>query len=180
MSIKNKDPSPPRKRPYDSTLLINLVDDDDDYCMWKVGDEVEHEWKDPFYREVFHPVRIMAIDKKRNTATVLMLAFTEDAVIERVDISRFHPFRPAQPNHVYYIGDRVHFKMYGRKVNGKNVDGDVGARGEGVWVKGTILDIDTKEQQICVRHIDWSSKKPNAYTQCWVERRDLRPAEYTI
>lgn len=175
MSIKKKDPSPPRKRPYDFNLVVEQ--EEEKVCMWKVGDEVEHKWSYHDYRKVFHPVRILSINKKSNTATVLMLAFTENAVLEEQDIHYFYPYRAAEPNYLYQIGDRVHFKMYGRKVNGKNVDGDVGARGEGVWVKGTILDIDTKEQQICVRHIDWSSKKPNAYTQCWVERRDLRPAE---
>ena len=161
-----KEPPPPRKRAYH----LNKYE-------WKVGDEAEHEWTNNDYRDVFHPIRFVAFDK--NTATVKMLAFTEASIITRQSMSYFHPYRIAQPNYPYQVGDRVHFKMYGRKVRGQNVDGDVGMRGEGVWVKGVIIEINQEEGQVRVRHVDWSSKKPGD-TQCWVERRDLRPEQYNL
>jgi hypothetical protein len=164
-----KDPSPPRKRHFDVAS-----------SKWNVGDEVEQEWTEPNYRQVFHPVRILKINGKNNTATVQMLAFTEDSIVEGEDMNYFHPYRVAQPNYAYQVGDRVHFKMYNRKVRGRNVDGNVGIRGEGVWVKGVVTEIKQNTGELRIRHIDWSSKKPEAYTQCWVERRDLRPEEYNL
>lgn len=169
MKNLKKESSPPRKRPYSPPSEEKVHE-------WKVGEEFEHLWTEPFYVDVFHPGRIVAINKKKDTATVEFLAFSQEPV-EGEEMSYFYPYRPPQPNYPYQVGDRVHFKMYGRKVRGRNVDGDVGIRGEGVWVKGVVVDASPDEFQ--VRHVDWSSKKPNAYALCWVKRRDLRCAEYT-
>jgi len=84
----------------------------------------------------------------------------------------FHPFRPSQPNHHYVIGDRIHFKMFGRRVNGRKVDGQVGDE-EGIWVKGTILDANRDEGVYLDRHFDWNSSF-GQYTTKWVPRRHLR------
>lgn len=173
MKSFKKDSSPPRKRPYTSIS-------EEPKHEWKVGEEFEHLWTEPFYIDVFHPARIVSIDKKKGTATVQYLAFSNEPV-QGEELSYFYPYRPPQPNYPYQLGDRVHFKMYGRKVRGRNVDGDVGIRGEGVWVKGVITEIPSpqKDGQFCVCHYDWSAKKPGSYTTCWVERRDLRLDEYT-
>lgn len=162
--MKFRETTPPRKRERPSLQY-----------EWKVGDEAEHEWTDNDYKGCFHPIRFVSFDKKTHTATVAMLAFSEDHIIKGQEMSYFHPYRPSQPNHPYKVGEHIHFKMYGRKVRGVNVDGDVGARGEGVWVKGIVTEIDKGEEQLRILHVDWSSAKAESYTQTWVERRDMRP-----
>lgn len=140
---------------------------------WKVGDEVEQEWFDPHYEDTLHPVRILKINKTKQTATVKAHAFGGDEPYKNEDMNTFHHYRAAQPNYPYQVGDRVHFRYFQRKVHGKKVDGLVGEE-EGVWVKGTLVRINEENGELLVRHVNWEDTSKSKET--WVARRLVRLA----
>jgi len=159
---QNKESSPPRKR-------------ERHVHFWQVGDEAEQLFTDHEYRDVFHPIRFLSFDKKKNTASVHMLAFTQDNIIEEENMDDFFPHRGPEPNRVYQLGNPVHFRMFGRRVCGIKVDGEVTE--EGVWVKGIVVEMNQEDGEFKIQHWDWSSKKPNATTHTWTQRRHMRGAE---
>jgi hypothetical protein len=160
---QEKESSPPRKRERTHVHF------------WQVGDEAEQLFTDPQYRDIFHPVRFVSINEKKNTASVQMLAFSTDNIAKEEDMNDFFPHRGPEPNLLYRVGDSVHFRMFGRRVAGIKVDGEVTE--EGVWVKGIITDMNQEDGEFQIRHWDWSSKKPNATTHTWTQRRHMRGAQ---
>ena len=146
---------------------------------WQVGDEAEWNWYDPQYVDTLHPVKIISIDWDTNTAMVKLMAFDDAEPHLSADLEDLHPFRAPEPNYPYVVGDKVHFRMWKRKVNGRKVDGYAGDE-EGIWVKGIIVELNPDERyEICVKHYNWDSKKKEtAYIFHWVVRRDVRLAVY--
>lgn len=150
--------------------------------VWQVGDEAEAECHDdaPDYEDTLHPVRIISINSKKNTALVKMMAFDDEQPFELRNLLDLHPFRAPQPNHPYAVGDEVHFRMYRRKVRGQNVDGYAGDE-EGIWVKGVVTKLVPGERySICVSHLNWNadSKNGKSYISDWAVPRDVRLANY--
>lgn len=82
-----------------------------------------------------------------------------------------HEIGAAKPNEDYKVGDQVHFRYSHREVEEKEIDGRL--CDEGVWVKGTIEEIDKKRRWFTVSHTPWEE---GGYDQLDVPSRDLRPA----
>jgi hypothetical protein len=148
---------------------------------WQPGDECEAEFHDMNYVDTIHPVRIISVDWNANQALIKLMAFDDNEPLDFQDLEDLHPFRAPEPNYAYAVGDKVHFRMWKRKVNGAKVDGYAGDE-EGIWVKGVITEIDpSKRLEICVRHYNWdatSGGKKSKYKTHWVVRRDVRLAAY--
>lgn len=134
---------------------------------------MEYECNDPNYRDTFHPARIVAINYKKQTATVKYIAFDKEPLGVDEEFARFHPYRGAQPNYPYCVGDRVHFRMFKRKVHGRRVDGHAGEE-EGVWVKGTIVKIYPQKGEFMIRHVDWDEDE-RVYIESRVCKQHIRP-----
>jgi hypothetical protein len=125
-----------------------------------------------------HPVQIVKFHQDRNTVTVRCVGFADEPPQENSDLTGFHPLRGAQPNLNYDVGDAIHFRMFGRRVYGKKVDGIVGDE-EGVWVEGDVIKVDVKGGRYLVEHFDWDrqDEEDEPRTTRWVPRRQLRPAK---
>jgi len=164
----------PRKRDRSELIRNN----------WKPGDEAECEWHDMNYIDTIHPVRIISVDEANHQALIKLMAFDDNEPLDLQDLDDLHPFRAPEPNYPYMVGDKVHFRMWKRKVNGVKVDGYAGEE-EGIWVKGTIVDMNPEQRlEICVKHYNWESdsskksKSKQSYKTRWVVRRDVRLAVY--
>lgn len=145
---------------------------------WKVGDYVEYECTDPDYRDTLHPARILAIDPGSATVTLKYVAFADEEPAEPGQpLYRLHAHRPVQPNRAYRVGDRVHFLCFARKVRGRKVDGYAGEE-EGVWVKGTVVQLDHVKDELLIRHVNWDVLRKTVYMDSWIAKRHIRPAFY--
>lgn len=142
---------------------------------FQVGDQCEQLWTVRNYQHTRHPVEILAIYPDKRCVTVRCLAFEDEPPHEKQSFKGWGPVRAADPNVKYAVGDEVHFRMFGRRVYGKKVDGVVGDQ-EGVWVDGRIVQVDLENGRYLVQHFDWDRQDEvdEPRTVRWVPRRHLR------
>jgi hypothetical protein len=124
--------------------------------VWDVGTLLEAEMMDenfPDYKDTLHPVQVVEVLHNGKEYRCRLLAF-DDEDVWTADL--LHKVRDSTGRKDYKNGDQVHIRIKNRRIGRKsNVDGIVSSKG--IWVKGTVVDGESRDGFIVVEHVDWES-----------------------
>lgn len=118
------------------------------------------------YKNIFHPVKVLGYDKKKNQYRLHHFVFEDDAENKYDVASPEELFFPRPPEPIPFMrGKRVQFMSYDRK----GLDGDM----ERVWARGVMVRKDD-DTFITVRHVSWDDNADGEYKETRVYANQLR------
>jgi hypothetical protein len=129
----------------------------------------------PHYRDVIHPVMVLAFDAGKNLYHCKLIAFWGDEAKDWYAPEQLHPMGGgADTTRSWEAGDDVHIRLRHRQIRGcsdveDEVDGNIAEAG--VWVKAKIVS--GANDTYKARHTNWVDNKSMVST---VAAEDIRDA----
>ncbi len=122
--------------------------------MFRVGDlaDAYYDGEFPDYKDVIQAVKVVRVVGDEYKCRIL--AFPKDGPFTWHKDYLRKP-RNEEPPRVWSVGDRVEFRMRGRKLKGETAHLDGLASTTGVWVVGTVWAVSNDEG--IVEHPDWDT-----------------------
>ncbi len=162
-----------------TTILETIISQEEKKKFWKVGTQLEAEMMDPNYpnyRDTIHPVKVVEMLDSGKAYRCQLLAFKDETNVDIWPAELLHEPRDFSPNESWNKDDKVHFRIYNRKVGKVKVDGAVSK--DGIWVKGVVAQSGkTENGRIVVDHVDWERKNESERKVSHVLPTDVRWAD---